>query len=103
MSRLSAEDAFNRIPEIYKKFITLDEMKEWQELCQMDRYSKQYYEMKLKANNNLRNALWKYSRGLDYHGFEHGMYEYFISALHHEAESLEDMIKKMKGNRVTRV
>lgn len=101
--RLTVKEAFERIPEVYKKFITLKEMEEWQKLCKIDRYSRQYYEMKLSSNRNLCNALWKYSRGLDFHGFEHGLYEWFMQALQYEADSLEDTIKKMKGDRVTEV
>lgn len=101
--RLTAKESFSRHPEKYNDFITLKEMEQWQTLCQEDRYSKKYYLKKLEANQLLRCALWKYSRVLDYGGFEHGMYEYFMSALQTESDSLKKIIRDMKKERVEEV
>jgi|APSaa5957512493_1039668.scaffolds.fasta_scaffold04598_8 hypothetical protein len=92
--RLTAKEVIARPNESYFEYLTKEEIEEWQPICVISPFSQKHIDMKVKANNLLRSALWKYSRVLDYHGFEHGMYEYFMQALNMEAESL----KKMKGN-----
>lgn len=74
-------------------FITKEEMEEWQPICSLGVFQLHKMKKKLEANNLLRNALWKYSRTMNYNSWERGgFYEFYINSLNFEAESLRKII-----------